>query len=253
MATASRKIVLLFAKPKPGLDRVISILDRYACEVVQFFGQRTDPFPTRAYEVPANLTISYISPWLIPDPILRQTKQWAINFHPGPPEYPGIGCTNFALYEGAVEYGVTAHVMERTVDSGRILGVRRFPIDALDTVLTLTERAYAELLLLFEEVIGTILTTDELPICGEVWKRRPFTRRQLEDLCRVDIHMPPEEIQRRIRATTYPGMPGAYIEWMGYMFEYNPKRGKVSAVVGSPVEQGPVADSGVRDRLEKSR
>lgn len=252
MAATGRKPVLLFAKPKPGLDRVITILERYGCEVVQFCGQRTDPFPIRAYEVPAELTISYISPWLIPDAILRQTKKWAVNFHPGSPEYPGIGCTNFALYEGVVEYGVTAHVMERTVDSGRILGIRRFPIDPQDTVFTLTEKAYAELLLLFEEVIGTILTTDELPVCGEVWKRRPFTRRQLEDLCRLDIHMPREEIERRIRATTYPGMPGAYIEWLGYMFEHNPNRGKVSARVGSPVEQGRVSDSYVRDRLEKS-
>ncbi len=222
---AKRKIkVLLFAKAKPGLDKVISTLDRYDCEVILFRGQRIEPFPSGAYGMDPDITLSYISPWMIPDLILRQTKRGSINFHPGPPEYPGIGCTNFALYEGAVKYGVTAHLMERTVDSGRILGVRRFPIDPQDTVFSLTEKAYAELYRLFQDVLETILTKDELPACGEVWKRRPFTRRQLEDLCRVDIHMPPEEIGRRIRATTYPGMPGAYMEWMGYKFEYNPSR-----------------------------
>lgn len=231
----------------------MSILDRYDCEVVHFNGQRTDPFPPEAYDVAADLTISYISPWLIPDAILRRTKKWAINFHPGPPEYPGIGCTNFALYEGAVEYGVTAHLMEKTVDSGRILGVRRFPIDPHDSVFTLTERAYAELLLLFEEIIGTILSTDELPTCGEVWKRRPFTRRELEDLCRMDIHMPQEEIDRRIRATTYPGMPGAYIEWMGHTFEYSPNRVKPIARVGASIEQSDSIQPTACVRSERSR
>ncbi len=216
--------VLLFAKAKPGLDEVISTLDRSGCEVILFRGERKEPFPSAAYGINPDITLSYMSPWLIPDTILHQTKRWSINFHPGPPKYPGIGCTNFALYEGVDEYGVTAHLMERTVDSGRILGVRRFSIDPQDTVFSVTERAYAELLGLFQDVIKTILTTHELPACGEVWKRRPFTRRQLEDLCRVDLHMPSEEVRRRIRATSYPGMPGAYLEWMGYKFEYNPNR-----------------------------
>lgn len=193
----------------------------------------------------ADLTVSYISPWVIPDRILQQTKKWAINFHPGPPEYPGIGCTNFALYEGAHEYGVTAHIMERTVDSGRILGVRRFAIEPCETVFSLTEKAYAHLSLLFEEVIEAVLRKDELPVCDEVWKRRPFTRRQLEDLCRLEFRMTKEEIDRRIRATTYPGMPGAYLEWMGHTFEYSPERLTTLPMGTTPIRQDNPAQAGL--------
>jgi methionyl-tRNA formyltransferase len=216
--------VLLFAKPKPGLTEVLSILDQQGCEVCLFQGQRTDPFPSESYGTGPDLTLSYMSPWVIPERILRETKKWAINFHPGPPEYPGIGCTNFALYEGASEYGVTAHLMERQVDSGRIIGVRRFPIEANETVYSLTEKSYRALVQLFQGIMSPILAQDTFPKCHEVWKRHPFTRQELEALCRVQVDMPQEEVRRRIHATTYPSMPGAYLEWMGYKFEYNPNR-----------------------------
>ena len=49
-------------------------------------------------------------------------------------------------------------------------------------------------------------------------------RRELEELCKVTIDMEEEEIKRRIRATTYPGMPGAYIEVSGYKFSCSPDR-----------------------------
>jgi methionyl-tRNA formyltransferase len=216
--------VLLFAKSKPGLEEAGSMLNRHGCEVILYRGERKDPFPVQAYGIGADIVLSYMSPWLIPDRILHETKKWSINFHPGPPEYPGIGCTNFALYEGRAEYGVTAHLMEHSVDSGQIIGVRRFRIDPMETVYSLTQRAYTELLELFKDTMGYLFAKDDLPASQEVWTRRPLRRSELEALCRVDFDMPKEEIGRRIRATTYPGMPGAYMEWMGYRFEYNPNR-----------------------------
>ena len=45
------------------------------------------------------------------------------------------------MYDGAAEYGVTAHRMEPKVDSGAIYAVKRFPVVAGDSVDTLQERA----------------------------------------------------------------------------------------------------------------
>ncbi len=64
--------------------------------------------------------ISFVSPWIIPENLLNSAQKAAINFHPGPPDYPGTGCYNFALYEGTKKYGVTAHHMEKKVDTGNI-------------------------------------------------------------------------------------------------------------------------------------
>jgi len=74
------------------------------------------------------LLISYISPWIVPNKVLSNTIKWNINFHPGPPEYPGIGCFNYAIYDSAKQFGATAHIMKPKVDTGEIIGVNRFPM-----------------------------------------------------------------------------------------------------------------------------
>tara|TARA_B100000315_G_C14171228_1_gene404646 strand:- start:339 stop:515 length:177 start_codon:yes stop_codon:yes gene_type:complete len=56
------------------------------------------------------------------------------------------------------------------------------------------------------------LTNDLLSKSNEEWKRKPFTRRELDRLCVISKDMTEDEIERRIKATTYPGKPGAYIE-----------------------------------------
>ncbi len=72
--------------------------------------------------------ISYLSRWVVPAELLERARRAAVNFHPASPDYPGIGCNNFALYENAAEYGVTCHHMAPRVDSGEIIAVRRFPV-----------------------------------------------------------------------------------------------------------------------------
>ena len=61
--------------------------------------------------------------------LIENAKYAAINFHPAPPEYPGSGCINFALYDEVDEYVVTAHLVNEKIDNGRILQVRRFQVN----------------------------------------------------------------------------------------------------------------------------
>ena len=72
--------------------------------------------------------IAFSSPVIVPPDVLSALGFGAYNFHPGPPEYPGWAPAHFALYEGAAEFGATAHAMAERVDSGPIVAVSRFPI-----------------------------------------------------------------------------------------------------------------------------
>ena len=76
------------------------------------------------------------------------------------------------------------------------------------------------LLALFYEICTLIVQDLELPVSGEVWRREPYTRRQLDALCEIRPDMPREEIGRRIRATHFPGYPGPYVELGGKRFIY---------------------------------
>ena len=212
---------LVFAKRKPGLASCLRFLRSRSAHVQVFIGERGDPFPVLpAAEQPPDVIISYLAPWVVPMGVLQKARVAAINFHPGPPEYPGIGCTNFALYNQERMYGVTAHHMTERVDTGPIIAVRRFPIHQEDSVLALTQRCYQHLSVLLKEVVTAYLSMGRLPEPQERWARKPSTRQDLERLCEVQMGMSPEEVARRVRATTYPGMPGAFIDLYGYRFAY---------------------------------
>lgn len=203
-------IILFTKRDKPAVEKVIKCLKGNFKNVRIYKGERQEPFPQIESTEPADILISYLSPWVIPKKILDRTRLWNINFHPGPPEYPGIGCFNFAIYNGEKEYGVTAHIMEERVDSGKIIAVRRFPLYKSDSVLTLSLKSYEHMFDLFLVVIDLILRKKTLPDSSEAWQRKPYTRKELNDLCVLENGMEEEEIERRVKATAYPGMPGAH-------------------------------------------
>lgn len=205
--------VLFLAKQKPFSEDAAEIIKSNISSPSRIiFGNVDEPFPAQILTDHFDYVISYISPWIVPSQVLRNTKIAAINFHPGPPEYPGIGCTNFAIYNAEKEFGITVHYMKEKVDSGNIILVKRFPIFDNETVYTLTQRCYAYIYTAFVEIFPFIAVGVPLPISNEQWTKKPFTRKQLDELCIITKDMSEDEIKRRVKATTYPQMPGAYIE-----------------------------------------
>ncbi len=186
-------------------------------------GRWGEPLPAEARDWQGDYIISYLSRWVVPADLLQRARLAAINFHPASPEYPGIGCNNFALYEGATRYGVTCHHMAPKVDSGEIIAVRRFPVFPEDTVATLLERTYENQVALFFEIADLMADGIPLPKSAETWTRPAFTRRQFDELFRLTPDMPPDELARRIRAVSY-GAYQPYMEVGGYRFEYKPPK-----------------------------
>ncbi len=184
-------------------------------------GKWGDPLPDEIRKWEGDYIVSYLSRWVIPEDLLRRARKAAINFHPASPEYPGIGCNNFALYENAREYGVTCHHMAAKVDSGKIIAVKRFPIYPDDDVAALLKRTYENQIALFFEIAQLMADGKELPVSHETWTRPPFTRKQFNELFKITPDMSREEIARRIRAVSYQHWQ-PYIEIEGFRFEYKP-------------------------------
>ena len=49
--------------------------------------------------------LSFRSLLILPEKIINNAKIAAINFHPGPPKYRGVGCLNYAVYNNEKYYG----------------------------------------------------------------------------------------------------------------------------------------------------
>jgi methionyl-tRNA formyltransferase len=168
--------------------------------------------------------ISFLYHWPVPEALLKRASKGAFNFHPGPPSYPGTGCVNFALYNNDRMYGCTCHLMEATPDTGQIVATHKFPMFKNDTVASLLERTYAEMLVQFYGVMAGILDgriTKDNSDTSLVWEAKPTTRKQLDALYHVPVNATEEEVKRRIRACSY-GTWQPYIELAGRKWELTP-------------------------------
>ena len=144
--------------------------------------------------------IAFVTAEIVPNNILIQLGYGAINFHPGPPSYPGWAPAHFALYDQAAEFGATAHVMVEQVDAGPILDVALFPVPADISVLGLEGLAYAHLARLFWRMARSLATDAVLPQALSVkWGGRKYSRHAYREICEIPLDIPKDELARRIR------------------------------------------------------
>jgi methionyl-tRNA formyltransferase len=101
--------------------------------------------------------------------------------------------------------------MAAKVDTGEIISVKRFPVYETDTVYSITQRCYIDILTMFYEILYLIINGEILPSSHASWERKPFLRKELNELCRLTPDMDVEEIERRIKATNYL-QPWAYLQ-----------------------------------------
>ncbi|MBM3938784.1 MAG: hypothetical protein FJ333_09070 [Sphingomonadales bacterium] len=214
-----KKSVLFLGKKNDAHTlRALEHLELLFSDITSCLGVWGQKLPEEASYWSGDIIISYLSRWVVPQYLLEKAKDMAINFHPATPDYPGIGCINFALYECATVYGATCHHMNKQVDTGDIIRVERFPVYPSDSVGTLLERTYDHQLCLFYNIVGSIYSGKPLPKSEEVWARKPFSRKEFNELSVITQDMDADEIKKRIRATLY-GEYKPSIMVAGYDFE----------------------------------
>ena len=193
--------------------KLLSLLS--SAEVVSYLSRtRGERLPEQVLSWSGDYIFAFRSLAIVPMDTVKSASLAAVNFHPGPPEYPGSGCTNYALYEGAETFGVTAHLMEKVVDSGRILSSRRFPVAVEDNLDTLTEKTHSELFSLARKIMSDALL-DPGWIHRALVERDPNitwsgTRKlisSIDELTEIPSSITRSELERRVRAFHHPDFP----------------------------------------------
>ena len=220
------KRVLFFGRAKcPATEELLIKFVRYGFDVtfVKSY-KRGEKLPEDIYWWEGEYIVCFRSLFVLPKRLIDKASIAAINFHPAPPEYPGSGCINFALYDEVREYGVSAHVMNELVDNGKILEVRRFPVTPYDNLPTVLSRTHSELFNLCSDFISGLysdgenflrekLTASET----EVWRGNARLLKELDALQKIDVNISEKELKRIIRATYIDGYPPE-IELHGFKF-----------------------------------
>lgn len=175
--------------------------------------------------------IGFVTPVIVPKPILDRLGFGAYNFHPGSPDYPGWLPSLFATYDGARRFGATAHVMAERVDSGPIVGIELSAVPPAPDVLALESLAYTALIRLFWRLAPQLATQatllPELPIA---WSGRKSSRKLCAAMCDIPPDISKAELERRLRVFG-AGRCGfsPTITLHGYRFRYIPAEAETEA------------------------
>ncbi len=145
--------------------------------------------------------IAFCTDVIVPATTLSVFTGGAYNFHPGPPDYPGSNAASFAIYDQCSTYGVTAHEMEVTVDSGAIVGFDGFVIPSGIRFMDLEILAYQNLLNLFDRLAAKLIDTERpLHRLDLKWGHNKRNRKDFERMKQVSETMDEDEIRLRWRA-----------------------------------------------------
>lgn len=158
---------------------------------------------------------NFLSDKILRGPLLKFKN---INFHPAPPEWPGRGSASLALFNGDKSYGSTAHIMDLSVDSGKILMVKRFSILRGESCESIFSRGKDACLELFKKAVKYIAKHNRLPSpCGQRWGRKPLTKKKFQKWLILDPKNKKEFIEK-IKAARHSKFPGPYVMVHGYKF-----------------------------------
>ncbi len=161
-----------------------------------------------------DFVISYMFRYRVKPWVLALATRAAVNFHPGPlPEFGGWAFYSQAILEDASEYGCTCHHMDDGFDTGPILKVRRFPINAAaETAYSLERKTQREMILLFDDFCEMAESGGALPrLEQDPARMRYLSRCEFEALKRVPADAGPEVVDRYARAFWYPPYECAYL------------------------------------------
>lgn len=146
--------------------------------------------------------ISYLCPYKIKNKFLKKTTLYNINFHPGPPVYPGFGCYNYAVFNNDKYYSCTAHLMNSRIDSGKIFQVEKFRLKKNISLSDLIELSNKKLFVLFKKVLLKIIS-NKLKIkkvCE--WGKKKYTKKFFNDkFSTLELKINKEIFDRYIEAT----------------------------------------------------
>lgn len=135
-------VILLFSRFFKFKHPFVSqIAKRYQIRVMKVKKINSKSVEESLLNIAPDIILSVICPQIIKERILRIPKHGAINIHKSLlPKYRGLNPVFWAMLNGEREIGITAHFMEKSIDSGDIIDQRRIQISPSDSFFFLNNK-----------------------------------------------------------------------------------------------------------------
>ncbi len=150
---------------------------------------------------------SFRSFFILKKELLKKCSIMAINFHPGPPEYRGVGCVNYAFFDNVKSYGCTAHRINQKIDNGPIIDVKRFKLDKKETIDSCLEKthklSYKQSIMIFKSILNKKNFLNESIKKNKTikWSNKIKNKKDLEKFYQINLNLSKKNILRKIKST----------------------------------------------------
>jgi|TARA_B110000037_G_C17128138_1_gene509428 methionyl-tRNA formyltransferase len=220
--------VLFFGRYKEKYSqKIFLLLKKYFRKVDVIWSKTYNEKITKKLKSQYDYIFTFRSYLILKNNTIKKAKIAAINFHPGPPKYRGVGCANYAIYEKSKFYGVTAHLIAPQIDSGKIIDITKFEISekiSLDILLSKTH--LAQYYMAKKTIIGIAKNKDYLnnQVKNNIknkWSKKIGNKNKLDKFYRLSrINLTNEELARYLRSTLYKNFK-PYIRIKDKFFRYD--------------------------------
>ena len=147
-----------------------------------------------------------------------------INFHPGPPQYRGVGCVNFAVMNNEKKYGSTAHIINsEKIDNGKIIDVALWKIKDNLSIDEILLKTYTKQFGQLKKVVKYIKKNNlEFLIKKSKkfkWSKKLYTKKDLENIYSINANVK-KKYFKKILTSTITKKFKPYILIHGHRFIY---------------------------------
>lgn len=169
-------------------------------------GRVRDPeFGAVVREAAVDVILNVHSLYLVRPEVLEAPRIGCFNLHPGPlPEYAGLNSPSWAIHHGERSHGVTLHWMMKGIDVGPIAFSDRFPIDDVDTGLSLALKCVRAGIPLIEELLRVAaVDPGAIPRMPQDLGQRRYFGSAPPDEGRLSWALPAQQVFNLVRASDY--------------------------------------------------
>jgi methionyl-tRNA formyltransferase len=151
-----------------------------------------------------DLLLTFRFPRIVPSDLIEIPRLGAFNLHTGPlPHYAGLNVPSWAIFNGETAHGVTLHRLAAGIDTGEIVMLERFPIEARETGITLTGKCVRIGSKLVSAFVRRLINGDTPAGEPQNLGLRKYFSKDIPGGGRIDWTWSAESIDRLIRASNF--------------------------------------------------
>lgn len=208
---SKKKVLFLGRNNDSCTNKILKILKKNFFHVESIFSKKHyQKLPKKILNKKFDFVLSFRNYIILPNKFLKLNKL-SINIHPGPPNYRGIGCLNFAIYNNEKHYGTTCHFINEKIDAGKIIIYKKFTMPKKNSVSKLLNKTTQESFKIMKNLINIInkenYEYDLLELVKKnsmiKWSNKIFKKRDLENLYKIKKNYNKKKINLIIKSTLY--------------------------------------------------